>query len=394
MNKTKIEWTDSTWNPIRGCSRVSEGCRNCYAEKVAYRFSGAGQPYEGLVRINAKGERKPEWNGQVRFVEKHLLDPLRWKPVQIHGETGVIYEDRPRRIFVNSMSDLFHENVIDEWIALIFGVMAHCPQHTFQILTKRPERALKWISAEDQDEKVYDALVESCIADDDREADRLICRGQDRILKKDKEYGLVFECKWPLPNVWLGVSVENQKAADDRLDYLCELASQGWSTMVSFEPLLGAVDPGSWWLSLGSKTWAIVGGESGPGARPMHPDWARSLRDQCVAAGVPYFFKQWGEWVPKSNFANFQEWNRASEHGLIYRHGGHDSVRRADEPDEEFGLTAWDLDGNDYCAAMARVGKHAAGALLDGREWREFPLPQQHGPVAGDPEPASSEVTA
>src|SRR5579885_1145834 len=131
MKKTSIEWTNATWNPIRGCSRVSEGCRNCYAEKVAFRFSGLGQPYEGLVRINAAGERKPEWNGEVRLVEEHLRDPLKWK--------------KPQRVFVNSMSDLFHENVPDEWIDKIFAVMALCPQHIFQVLTKRPERMRKYL---------------------------------------------------------------------------------------------------------------------------------------------------------------------------------------------------------------------------------------------------------
>jgi protein gp37 len=143
----------------------------------------------------------------------------------------------------------------------------------------------------------------------------------------------------PLKNVWLGVSVENQKAADDRLDYLCELGSQDWQTMVSFEPLLGAVDPGEWWLSLGSRTWAIVGGESGPGARPMDPAWVRGLRDQCVAAGVPYFFKQWGEWLP------------AMQDG-------------ADNP------AVQELNCSDQ---PIRVGKKAAGALLDGVEWKQFP---------------------
>ena len=138
--KTGIEWTDATWNPVRGCSRVSEGCRNCYAEKVAYRFSGPGQPYEGLVRINAAGERKLEWNGQVQLVEKHLLDPLKWK--------------EPRRIFVNSMSDLFHENIPDEWIDKIFAVMALSPQHTFQVLTKRPERMRKYLSAPETRERI------------------------------------------------------------------------------------------------------------------------------------------------------------------------------------------------------------------------------------------------
>ncbi len=323
-NKTGIEWTDATWNPIRGCSRVSEGCRNCYAEKVAFRFSGPSQPYEGLVRINADGERVPQWNGQVQLVEKHLLDPLKWKEL--------------RRIFVNSMSDLFHENVSDEWIDRIFVLMALCPQHTFQVLTKRSERMLKYLT--------------------------FVRRGDAWLEAWDGIQGLPAHCRASvtevisaqLHNVRIGVSVENQKAADSRLDYVCELASQGWQTMVSFEPLLESVDPGQWWLSLGKKTWAIVGGESGTGARPMHPDWARSLRDQCHVAGVPFFFKQWGEWSPYR-----REHNQYGSPSLIQTKAGYKKrCKHVQGPD---GTNAY----------MQCVGKKAAGAMLDGREWREFP---------------------
>jgi protein gp37 len=144
---------------------------------------------------------------------------------------------------------------------------------------------------------------------------------------------------WPLPNVWLGVSVENQATADERLSYLCELGIDGWQTMVSFEPLLGNIMPlPKRWLDLGPRTWAIVGGESGPGARPMHPDWARVLRDPCISYRVPFFFKQWGEWLP------------AMQDG---RAGNGQILNASDVPE--------------------RVGKHAAGALLDGMEWKQFP---------------------
>lgn len=378
--KTGIEWTDATWNPLRGCSRVSEGCRNCYAEKVAYRFSGPGQPYEGLVRIGAAGERKAEWNGEVRLVEKHLLDPLRWKRIDVapaHPPHGTIW--RPRKIFVNSMSDLFHPNVPDEWIDLIFGVMAHAPQHIFQILTKRPERMLHWANAKEREMRVYDALVDSNLADE-RQNDRLICRAQDRILKYDTEYGRYFDCKWPLPNVWLGVSVENQKAADERIPLL--LQTPAAVRFLSVEPMLGPVDLGRFLFAdptrpgrrLNQLHWAIVGGESGPGARPMHPEWARSLRDQCSAAGVAFFFKQWGEYVPEGPQypeeygAAFPEMHEAElcgkefpEEGVLYRDGYfYDGV----EHQPHINSGAW---------WMGRVGKHAVGALLDGREWREFP---------------------
>jgi protein gp37 len=337
-----ITWTQATWNPLRGCSRVSEGCRNCYAEKVAYRFSGPGQPYEGLVRINAAGERQAQWNGQIKFAEDHLLDPLKWKA--------------PRRIFVNSMSDLFHENVTDQMLDRIFAVMATATHQDFQILTKRPKRMASYLR-----ECGRKILIQ-------RAADSLMPRGKmPKGLHAATDGTVVPHTVWPLPNVWIGVSVEDQKAADDRLDYLCDIDADGWQTMVSFEPLLSALDPGSWWLSLGSRTWAIVGGESGPGARPMHPDWARALRDQCVAAGVPFFFKQWGAWMPWQPDGGPSEWKSQSGN-LMDRHAFPD-FKDADER----GWTDDCLHEGDGICVHQRVGKKAAGRLLDGREWNEMP---------------------
>ena len=267
MKKTSIEWTEATWNPIRGCSRVSEGCRNCYAEKFAYRFSGPGQPYEGLVRINAAGERKPEWNGQVRFIEKHLLDPLKWK--------------EPRRIFVNSMSDLFHENVPDEWIDRIFAVMALCPQHIFQVLTKRPERMRKYLLG--KSDKNHRAAVWMAMASFDE--------------------GLGMPCpEWPLPNVWLGVSVEDQDVLNKRVWTL--LKTPAAVRFLSAEPLLGPLDLNAGELLIDKRLyrytigryldWVIVGGESGPGARSCNLSWLKSIVDDCAAAKVPCFVKQLG----------------------------------------------------------------------------------------------------
>jgi protein gp37 len=341
--KTGIEWTDATWNPLRGCSRVSEGCRHCYAEQVAYRFSGPGQPYEGLVRINAAGERVPEWSGVVKLVEKHLLDPLRWK--------------EPRRIFVNSMSDLFHPNVPDEWIDRIFAVMALCPQHEFQVLTKRPERMLAYLSREGLWFRIQLA------------SERLAFGTKwsvDRAAHRRGDF---------LDHVWLGVSVEDQKTADERIPLL--LQTPAAVRFISAEPLLGPLDIAPWLIRLPLAAgaarltggvafeiadrvldWAIGGGESGREARPMHPDWARSLRDQCQAAGVPFFFKQWGEWKPAER----------GDPDFLHPNGG---MR------QDGSVTRWpDGPGFDNPLWSIRVGKHAAGALLDGREWREFPSPE------------------
>jgi protein gp37 len=316
--KTGIEWTDATWNPIRGCSRVSEGCRNCYAESVAYRFGGPGMPYEGLTQVVGEAKlgsdriRNARWNGNIKFVEEHLADPLKWKA--------------PRRIFVNSMSDLFHKNVADEMRDKIFAVMALCPRHTFQILTKRPERMLEYLKTPHRMDSVDDELPP----------------------------GTPKMTVWPLPNVHLGVSVENQATADERIPLL--LQTPAAVRFISAEPLLGEVILRWPFLAtLPKLDWVICGGESGPGARPMHPDWARGLRDQCVAANVPFFFKQWGEWISLCDYEPVKLGVNTDryEHEFAWRSG----LKNSDE----------------LPISCYRVGKKAAGSLLDGVEWKQFP---------------------
>ena len=260
-DKSTIEWCDATWNCLRGCTRVSEGCRNCYAENIAYRFSGAGQPYEGLAVLK---NGHASWTGKIEFIEKHLNDPIKWT--------------KPRRIFVNSMSDVFHESVYMDWFGMMMGVMRKCPQHTFQILTKRPKRMLAFVS----------------------------------------DYYAMHEIQ-PLSNLWLGVSVENQSAADERIPLLCQTPAA--VRFISAEPLLGLLDlewpktiypdgPPMCCSGLPNECGCmgmptdppllygldqiIVGGESGPNARPMDPVWARSLRDQCKRWRVSFFMKQMG----------------------------------------------------------------------------------------------------
>jgi protein gp37 len=386
-SQTKIEWTDATWNPIIGCSRVSEGCRNCYAEQIAGRF-GSGKPtvYSGLTQI-VNG--RAVWTGKIAET-KQLLQPLSWK--------------QPKRIFVNSMSDLFHENVTDEQRDSIFAVMAMCPRHTFQVLTKRPERMRQYILSR-QSGSGAQGIYEH------------ISVGSNLL-------GIAIDYKWldwPLKNVWLGVSTENQATADERLPFL--LQTPAAVRFISAEPLLGPIDlvhidhrenmraelkemarnatlrgdveavktfmecadsiptgdlssgegnpardvlRGTWfdgWDSGedGQKLdWVICGGESGPHARPMHVEWARKLRDECVAAGVPFFFKQWGEWTPGENVdahsGLVQTATRLDDAWIFSREDlANDEGLRDDEPD------------------LYRVGKQAAGSLLDGCEWKEFP---------------------
>lgn len=242
------------------------------------------------------------------------------------------------------MSDLFHENAPDEWIDQAFAVMALCPQHTFQALTKRPKRMLDWVRKNSTGGRIFHLASQI----------------------DPKKYGAV-SGSWPLPNVWLGVSVEHQEAADARIPLL--LQTPAAVRFVSAEPLLGRVDlhlPDQEAYPLKMRPvaiqrihWVICGGESGPGARPMHPDWARSLRDQCRAANVPFFFKQWGEWLPEGIEVGWKDVGRPprnAEHLWI-----------AEDGTQHTGL----IGSNDV--RTWRVGKKAAGALLDGREWRQFP---------------------
>jgi protein gp37 len=300
MRKTKIQWTEATWNPLRGCSRVSQGCVNCYAEAVASRFSGPGQPYERLV------DGKGRWNGAIRLVPQKLREPLCWT--------------KPRMVFVNSMSDLFHPAVPDDYIAAVFAVMAACYHHTFQILTKRPQRALEWFRWLEAEAR---ALPFSELSE---KADSGCFRGYilhdcwvkaglpaQRDVRRSRGLREVDADAWPLRNVWLGVSVEDQATAEERIPYLLEApAAVRW---VSYEPALGPVDftripeeelglqynalrgvLSSAPLDTGGTTldWIVVGGESGPGARPFRLDWARQVIRQARGTDCRVFVKQLG----------------------------------------------------------------------------------------------------
>ena len=351
---TKIQWTQKTWNPIVGCTIATPGCTNCYAMKTAWRMghNPSTPQYHGLTK---KVNGNAVWTGKMNLVEKVLLQPLKRK--------------KPTMYFVNSMGDLFHESVPDEWIDRVFAVMALCPQHTFQVLTKRADRMLEYFN---NGETVNNVGWAAWIED------------PETVGKEDSDFGLygseddltdVHPLDWPLPNVWLGVSVEDQTRADERIPALLDTPAA--VRFVSAEPLLGAIkltrmhipDDGDGYLnalngekwipgcgSINSQTfkttrldWAIVGGESGPKARPMHPDWARSLRDQCVAAGVPFFFKQWGEWVGGGTMPN----------GWSGFHNG----SMGPGCDHSWG------DG----AVADRTGTKAAGNLLDGELWQQMP---------------------
>ncbi|MFD0710596.1 DUF5131 family protein [Paenibacillus sp. GCM10027626] len=329
-DKTKIEWTDATWNPVTGCSKVSEGCRNCYAKSFTERFEGTlGHYFETGFKVTLRPEK--------------LDQPIRWQ--------------RPRRIFVNSMSDLFHKDVPDDYIDKVFAVMALAPRHTFQVLTKRPERMKNYLQGLETrgPAAVLSHAAELLTGD---ELANYYVHNRNKCGATDKP-------GWPLKNVWLGVSVENQKAADERIPLL--LQTPAAVRFLSCEPLLGPVNLSMWLMTPGwvptyydpdnihgypdaeptneHIQWVITGGESGPGARPMHPDWARSLRDQCQAAGVAFHFKQWGEWSnPGASWVG---------------------IKAIDERNQyQFDDETW----------VWKIGKKITGRMLDGRTWDEFPV--------------------
>jgi protein gp37 len=361
-----IEWLKrpgtkpATWNPVRGCTRVSEGCVNCYAETMAARFSDPGMWGHGFAETIKKPDDTSvrRWTGKVELIEEMLDQPLRWKS--------------PRTIFANSTSDLFHEALPDEAIDRIFAVMALCPQHTFLVLTKRPERMRAYLdgcAAHVRIERLLDDLKPSSLWNGN--------------VVQAASY---LSSARPLPNVWLGTSCEDQATADERIPLLLDTPAA--IRFVSAEPLLGPINflnylrppsslpgrvvmlrPGEWIIDPdGAHTiWRgldqiIVGGESGPNARPMHPRWACDIADQCQAASVPYFFKQWGAWVPldADHFSTLLRAPRDS--WMILDRDGELDIPDGRWPDEEAGEVA-----------VIRVGKKAASRLLAGREWNEFP---------------------
>jgi protein gp37 len=282
--KSTIEWTDATWNPVTGCTKVSPGCKNCYAERVFKRVY-PNRPFR-----------------QVQLHRDRLIHPIEWR--------------RPRRIFVNSLSDLFHEDIPIGFKREVFITMETANWHTYQILTKRPERMSQCIQA--------------------------------------------FYPNGDVPkHIWLGVSVEDQKTADERIPLLLQTPSA--VQFVSYEPALGPLSLSGYLDSPDAKRsmkglagpyldWVITGGESGPGARPSHPDWFRAVRDQCQAARVPFFFKQWGEWMP------------LLESRAIYENR---PVAKVVPGDIAPRTAQW--------THMIRLGRKRAGRLLDYREWNEYP---------------------
>ncbi|MGE0725866.1 MAG: phage Gp37/Gp68 family protein [Alphaproteobacteria bacterium] len=387
-DKSQIEWTDATWNPIVGCSVISPGCTNCYAMRQAARIEkmnptgGSGSNYvnhyDGTTRPSKAG---PVWTGKIAVARDDLfLKPLSWR--------------RPRMIFVNSMGDLFHEAIPDAAIDRAFAVMALAPQHTFQLLTKRAARMRAYMTSRSGDDHLTAWAMAHPRGSLPITAHEVTARHWPVATEEHRRLYRATRPTFPLPNVSLGVSAEDQARADERIPEL--LATPAAARFVSAEPLLGAVDftalafpkscdcvghaptldalqataycagccEGPERLDLGRLDWIIVGGESGPGARPMHPDWARSIRDQCAAAGVPFFFKQWGEFHPSCQHDHVTMGCSNTPEAL------HRDGRREHRPMEQFKRI---VEGDGW-VGMCHVGKKRAGRSLDGRTHDAMPV--------------------
>lgn len=334
-----IEWTDATWNPVVGCSVVSPGCTHCYAMKLA---GGRLRNHPSRAGLTQPSKAGPVWTGKVRLWEPWLTQPFEWKT--------------PRRIFVCAHGDLFHDDVPDDWIDKVFAVMALTPQHTYQVLTKRAKRMREYV--------VHVTSLPPRFT-------RWAAIGAEFARAAGK--AVEVPPKWPLPNVWLGVSAEDQARADERIPHL--LATPAAKRFISAEPLLRAINLFEALRSIGPANevrigridWVIAGGESGQSARPSHPDWFRMQRDQCAAAGVPFFFKQWGSWGPIDPTRK-AECHAIGNDGTHYRMSDlawPDGARRGEAIRADFDKT--------HACTTYRVGKKAAGAELDGKTHREFP---------------------
>ena len=314
---TKIEWTDRTWNVVSGCTKVSPACDHCYIERTP--------PF----RMARRRFDKPGAGGTtgVTLHRDRLGQPLTWK--------------KPQRVFVCSLADLFHDKVSDDFLADVFGMMAHARRHTFQVLTKRHDRMRKLLNSP----AFRDAVADRVLRDDPAARSRWAATS------------------WPLPNVWLGVTAENEKWYAIRASALIDTPAA--VRFVSCEPLLSRIDLSPWRHDRlepnpGSGPhrgihWVIAGGETGPGARPSDPAWFRLMRDQCQAGNVPFFFKQWGDWAPTG---------AGVAHVPGYKPDPTTRPRKA---------CFCGPDPTDFHTEMARVGKRAAGRELDGRTWDEFP---------------------
>lgn len=359
---SKIEWTEISWNPTVGCSEKSAGCVNCYAAKMAWRLMHnpkMKKDYNGVAKKLPNG--KVVWTGKINLLDDVLLKPAKIK--------------KPTVIFPGSMSDLFHEDIPFSFIDKVFAVMMLCPQHTFQVLTKRTQRMLEYCLSRHDFEGIDDAaakivmetpglfhVVEKLSSKQSRITNELLPHLKDVSWVWDKahcEFGkeakLIYEGQWPAKHIWLGTSIEDQKVADERGKPLYELHRMGWVTWVSNEPMIGPVN----WETpnyYGFLNWMVTGGESGSTARPMNPDWARTSRDFCEKNKIPFFFKQHGQYIEHSQMV---------QSCIVFLNkNGHVSMPGPAHP------SCIQL-GDEY---FYKRNKHDNGRLLDGKLHHAYPI--------------------
>lgn len=321
---SKIEWThrpgtkSEVWNTTSGCDKVSQGCRNCYAEVMHKRLRGMGQP-----------KYQHKFLGEVKMHPEEILKPLRWK--------------KPRTVFVDSMSDLFHKDVTDEHLDKVFAMMVLTWRHTYQILTKRADRLHEYFSVG------KDALIQRW--EDATYALELADKNEDPDAPACNIFNMC-NAEWPRKNIWIGVSAEDQHALNERLPHLLE--TDAAIRFVSYEPALGSINLQNYFSvqDLKKLHWVIAGGESGHNARPAHPDWFQFIQDQCKAFGIKFFFKQWGEWAP------------------------FDQLPKTLQREIKSGKTKHKIqmfDDGRYVYHLHKAGKSKTGNLLDGVQHLEFP---------------------
>lgn len=302
MAKSNIEWTEDVWNPLTGCTRIGAGCKHCYAERMSKRLIAMGrEEYAGTV------DEKGHWTGKINLLPERLNDPISWK--------------KPRRIFVNSMSDLFHKDVPQSFINQVVQVMQNAPQHTYLVLTKRYDRPFMALYPQDAS-----------------------------------------------PQIYIGFSICNQADADKALEYLRMVDRDGRNTWVSYEPALGPIN----WSGFEFIKWMVCGGESGPQARPMHPSWAGWTRNWCKINKIPFFFKQWGEWMPVADLYSDDGSDKAFEYmdHWVAQVEPNGYIPVMSKFNEEGWCKYQPCPGSWF---MAKVGKKRAGRLLDGEVWDQYP---------------------
>lgn len=359
-DKSRIEWCDATINVVYGCTPQSPGCDNCYAVRLAPR----------LGALTAGTHQDGAWTGKLNIFPERMLQACRWR--------------KPRRIFVNSMGDLFHKDVPDTALDMVFAAMALCPRHEFILLTKRPERMRAYLTRmSPQHHRQVLERTAYVLAGFSDEAQCLAANALNGVLSHGRNV------YWPMQNVILMSTAENQQCFDMRAPEIMALARLGWRTGMSLEPLLGPVDvgPGTIWISRQAKEmarsidyalamggsepedygptlppkldWIICGGETGPGARPMHPDWVRAVREACVDAGVSFFFKSWGEWGPGRYKPGCQSKVMGASSDVAWPDGsiGGGTAEQCGGPGE----------------SLYHGGKQGTGRHLDGRTWEQFP---------------------